>query len=159
MMSLGLAACDNTILILDQLKGEASHTGSDGGAAPGCIDLVQGSETSCKDVGTWKQYASQSCEQSGLALSDYLPKDACGPDSFRSVGYTCCPKVAPPPPPPPPSTCVTGAQGGDTSCKDAGAWKMEAGQACSDLGLSLRAYTPEKECGKDNYQSVSFTCC
>lgn len=153
-------------------KGGGSGTGSSGSASgkksedtdpptvPACIEQEQGSATSCKDVATWKQYASQACESSNLQLTDYVPEQDCGNGAFRYVGYTCCPKpVPPPPPPPPPSKCIDQKQGGATSCKDASTWKLEASLACEGSGLQLADYLPEEECGKDGFRYVSYTCC
>jgi hypothetical protein len=167
LMSLGLAACDDSSWVLAQAQKEAAQHGKpvpgdkQGGGkdpAPTCVDQVQGSDTSCKDVGTWKMAAWQGCDDKGLALSSYLTKQECGKDLFRSVSYSCCPKAATPPPPPQ-DKCVTQSQGDDTSCKDTGTWKQSAWQACDGQGMALSAYTTAKSCGTDSFRSVSYTCC
>jgi hypothetical protein len=58
-----------------------------------CTKEVQGGDTSCKDVATWKQNASQACEAQGLLLSSYFPREECGKDAFRYVDYSCCPSL------------------------------------------------------------------
>jgi hypothetical protein len=105
----------------------SGNAGENGGppATAECIAAEQGSDTSCKDVGTWKQYAYDACQSSGLTLGDYLPQEECGEGLYRYVSYSCC-KAEPPPPPPPPSGCMDMKQGSDTSCKDVGTWKQYA---------------------------------
>jgi hypothetical protein len=140
--------------------GSGSGTaGKDGGppATPECIDAEQGSETSCKDVGTWKQYAYDACQSSGLQLGNYTPLEECGEGLYRYVSYSCC--KAEPPPPPPPSSCIDAKQGSDSSCKDVGTWKQHAYDACQSSGLQLGKYVPLEECGEGLYRYVSYSCC
>jgi hypothetical protein len=122
---------------------------------PDCIKQEQGSESSCKDVVTWKEYAAQACESSGMLFTDYAPREECGPNSYRYVDYTCCPKD----PPPTPTDCVHPAQGGPGSCKDVATWKLYASQDCEAGGRMLTAYETQDECGDGLYRYVKYTCC
>ena len=122
------AGCDDLQEILDAAraahdKGGGSTSGGTGGTsagpgAPGtppppagCVTREQGGATSCKPAYTWKSYANDDCQQSGMSLADYNPYGACDDkDSTQFVSYTCCPSAYPPPPPPlPPGACNTDA--------------------------------------------------
>ena len=172
LASFLLVGCEDGLALLNELKDQKGGGAVDPGkdpvdpgkpcvpppaTDPGCTAQVQGGDTSCKDVGVWKQYAWESCQAAGLVLTDYAPYQACGEGSFRFVKYTCCKPTTPPPPPP--RTCETRAEGGDTSCKSVGTWKQYAGEDCAAAGLQLTAYTPVEACGDDSYRFVTYTCC
>src|SRR5436190_3329019 len=132
--------CDNLQDILDAAgsghgKGGGASSGTGGASAgpgtpvspppaPSCEKRQQGGPTSCKTAFTWKTYARQDCEASGLVLSDYTLDGGCEKDAASFVNYVCCPDTAPPTPPspPPPGTCMTNAEcllviGGCTKCE------------------------------------------
>jgi hypothetical protein len=123
-----------------------------------CESRIEGGPTSCKDVATWKLYASQTCEAAGLLLNDYTPTEDCGSGNYRYVRYTCC-KPAPSQPPPPPAACERRQEGSPTSCKDVGTWKEYASGICGAAGLLLQEYEPAEDCDNGNYRYVRFTCC
>jgi hypothetical protein len=147
--------------------GSAGNAGTSGSGGTGqevdpptmnaCIDQGEGGPTSCKDVATWKLYASQTCEGEGLLLSAYTTREACGDGLFRYVDYTCCPK--PETPPPTPTDCVDQEQGGPTSCKDVFTWKQYASQTCEGAGLLLNDYATREACGDGLFRYVDYTCC
>ncbi len=134
--------------------GGGGNAAGEAGAGAVCVDHEQGSSTSCKDAATWKLYASQDCESESLLLDAYTPREACGDQLYRYVDYTCCPVA-----PPPPSDCAPQEQGGETSCKDVGTWKLYASQACEGEGLMLGDYAPREVCGDELYRYVDYTCC
>jgi Copper-binding of amyloid precursor, CuBD len=138
----------------------SGSAGKDSGppAAPGCTNQTEGSNTSCKDVATWKQYASNTCESSGGLLSDYSTREECGKGLYRFVDYTCCPQPAPPPDPQP-TDCTKQTEGGDTSCKDVATWKQYASNTCESSGGLLSDYSTREECGQGLYRFVDYTCC
>jgi hypothetical protein len=122
-----------------------------------CTYESQGGETSCKDVATWKQYASDACVAAGKTLTDYSPGVDCGNGNYRYVKYTCCGK--PVPPPPPPEECTTESQGSETSCKDVATWTKHASDSCAAAGKKLTSYSPGVDCGNGGYRYVKYTCC
>jgi len=173
-----LVGCEDGLALLNELKDQKGGGAVDPGKkpetppatpekpcvpppteTPSCTTEVQGSDTSCKDVGTWKQYAWESCQAAGLVLNDYAPYEGCGEgdSGFRFVKYTCCKPTTTTPPPP--RSCETRQQGGSTSCKPVGTWKQYAGEDCGASGLQLTDYTPVEACGDDSYRFVKYTCC
>ena len=123
-----------------------------------CSGKSQGSETSCKDAATWKQYASQDCEAAGSVLTAYSPGVECGGGGYRYVKYTCCGQ-APLPPAPRSSDCTDRSQSDETSCKPPGTWQQYASEDCQAAGVILVGFTPDVACGFGNYRGVKYTCC
>lgn len=123
-----------------------------------CITEVQGSDSSCKDVSTWKQYAYDACMAQGLTLTAYSPYESCGTDVYRYVKYQCCGASTPPPEPTPP-LCFSDSQGGSTSCKTESTWKKYAADACAAEGMTLMAYSVGDKCGLGRYRMVKYQCC
>jgi len=92
--------------------GSSAGPGKPGTPPPptACEMREQGGSTSCKTTFTWKSYASDDCQQSGMVLIDYsLHGDCNQKDAAQFVIYTCCPGAGPPPPPLPPGACNTDA--------------------------------------------------
>jgi len=118
----------------------------------------EGSSSSCKPAGSWKDVAGEACQAAGSMLSAYTPYEDCGDGNYRSVKYTCCGK-APPPPPPRSSDCTDRSQGSDTSCKPPGIWEQYGSEDCQAAGLILVGFTPDVSCGYGNYRAVKYTCC
>ena len=122
-----------------------------------CTIQSQGSSSSCKDAGTWKQYAGEACQAAGTTLTDYSPYEDCGEGGYRYVKYTCCHNVEPPPPPP--GDCTTKSLGGDPSCKTPGTLQQSAAEDCAAVGAVMTGFSPYDECGFGYYRSVKYTCC
>jgi hypothetical protein len=82
-----------------------------------CVTREQGGSTSCKTTFTWKSYASEDCQQSGMILIDYsLHGDCNEKDAAQFVSYTCCPNGGPYPPPTTPPL-PPGACNSDADCR------------------------------------------
>jgi hypothetical protein len=194
------------------------------GTEPGtCTTLEQGGPGSCKDVSTWKEYAYKDCIGRGLTLTDYLPQDSCGGQSYQSVIYACCSPVPTSPPAvvnceattspdgascktcydvnkmvvsndcswpaakceattsadgvscktcydvngkvvsnecsgTAPSACFQIIDGGPTSCKDAGTWKMYGAARCDQQKATLVDVKPITMCA-GGIEQVAYTCC
>jgi hypothetical protein len=122
-----------------------------------CTSEVQGGPTSCKDVVTWKRYASDACAAKGATLTDYAAYEDCGNGNTRYVKYVCC--GASLPPTPPPATCTGKSQGSPTSCKSAQIWKQYATEDCAATGASLLDASPYDDCGDGGYRYVKYGCC
>jgi hypothetical protein len=55
-----------------------------------CRKGTDGGPTSCKDYGTWKQSAADTCTSVGLTLTELYPRESCGTDLFRYTDFVCC---------------------------------------------------------------------
>jgi hypothetical protein len=131
-----------------------------------CVGEGEGSESTCRSTGEWKERAYVACRNKGLQLQNYWPGGDCGPDRYRYVKYECCGPVPPtpplpPPPPAPPSggSCFGGNDGGPTSCKSPDVWKTYASDICASRGFVLRDLAFDTECGGGNYRYMKFACC
>jgi hypothetical protein len=124
---------------------------------PSCTQQIKGSEASCDDVGTLKNYVSQACMGLGLQLADYNPSGDCGAGAYRYVSYTCCAVPGQLDSAVPAggmvsgpahfiqykcclsdTDCIIETQGGDAVCRDASALKALATASCQKNGRSLQ---------------------
>lgn len=163
-LCVGLGACADAELDTQMNKADFVSGVSDevvvepATKVEGCLTEVQGSDSSCKDVATWKQYAYDACAAQGLSLTAYSPYESCGTDVYRYVKYECC-GTSTPPPEPTPALCFSDYQGGSTSCKSESTWKKYASEACAAEGMSLVAYSVGEKCGLGRYRTVKYQCC
>jgi hypothetical protein len=106
----------------------------DGGAqpVPTCSEGLEGSETSCKSEGEWKELVHGICTARGQELTYFgIGGGDCGDGRTRYAKYQCCPPrpVLPPPPPPPVSPPQPAPAPGQPGC--AGKSCGESCQACA----------------------------
>lgn len=129
-------------------------------AAQACKTDVMGSDSSCKDAATWKQYSYEACKSAGLELNAYSPYDSCGEGLYRYVKYECCGASTPAPTPEPtPALCFGDVMGSDSSCKSTSTWKQYASNACAKEGSTLQDYAVYEKCGVGRFRYVKYYCC
>jgi hypothetical protein len=80
-----------------------------------CTKIQDGGPTSCKDLGTWKQYGSDACRAQNLILTDYAPGESCDNGNYRTVTYVCCAQT--PPVETPPIKCGESTDASGRPCK------------------------------------------
>jgi hypothetical protein len=127
----------------------------------------------CVSGSALKDRAYKACADQGLVLTNLGFGGVCADNvSYVGAKYECCSPSSspgtpkPPTPPdttPPPSTpggaCRKGSDGGPTSCKDAGTWKLYASDTCKQAGMVLTEVHPRESCGDNLYRYSDFVCC
>jgi hypothetical protein len=81
-----------------------------------CVSIDDGSPSSCKDLGTWKQYGADRCKQQNLVITNITPGATCADGYYSTVTYTCCSGGSGIDVPPPPKCGETGGPDGQV-CK------------------------------------------
>jgi len=170
------------------VSSDCGSSGTGGSTGGTCTRIVDGGPSSCKDIGTWKTYGAQRCADQNLTLSDVQPLTMCQGGIESVAYVCCGPVMPPvvvrcePTMGPKGETCKTcydangrivsnecaggspGAQcfklqdGGPTSCKDEGTWKMYGIQRCAEQKATLTELTALTTCA-GGISSVAYVCC
>lgn len=157
--AIGLIACSGSAD--SDVGGEATAQDQSLLKEGACFSEHLGDATSCKDPGTWKDYAAKACASRGLDVAQLEFGAACK-GGFSEAKYSCC-KSAPKPipsPKPDPIACFGDVQGGPTSCKPVELWKQYADSACKAKGEQIVAIDFAEECDKNgSFRWVKYECC
>jgi len=69
-------------------------TGTPGTGTPGspgtCSGGSDGSDTSCKSIASWREYAIEACARQNQSLTEIAYADNCGPELYRYMKFVCC---------------------------------------------------------------------